>query len=69
MVAQAPAPGRGLVRGGAYECECGQVLRVVGGGRHAVFFTSGSTGADDPIMNRVCPGCARGLPGKGSAYA
>lgn len=69
MVADAPARRRGTVSGGAYECECGQMLRVLGGGRHAVFFMPDTTRSDQPIMNRVCPACGRGLPGKGSGYA
>jgi hypothetical protein len=47
-----------------YRCECGQVLRVSGGGRHRVYFHLSNEGYDDPVMNRVCPACERGLPGK-----
>jgi hypothetical protein len=47
-----------------YRCECGHVLRVFGGGRHRVYFELGDARLEDPVMNRVCPGCGRGLPGK-----
>ncbi len=47
-----------------YRCECGHVLRVFGGGRHRVYFEPGNARLDDPVMNRVCPACGRGLPGK-----
>ncbi len=47
-----------------YRCECGHVLRLSGGGRHRVYFERGDVAMDDPIMNRVCPQCGRGLPGK-----
>lgn len=47
-----------------YRCECGHVLRVSGGGRHRVYFELGDTRLADPVMNRVCPACGRGLPGK-----
>lgn len=48
----------------AYRCECGHVLKVFGGGRHRVYFELGDSRFDDPVMNRVCPACGRGLPGK-----
>ncbi len=58
-------PISGIVdRRGAYRCECGNVLRVFGGGRHRVYFDAGNTQLDDPLMNRACPACGRGLPGK-----
>lgn len=47
-----------------YHCECGHVLRVFGGGRHRVYFELDDTRLDQPVMNRVCPSCARVLPGK-----
>jgi len=47
-----------------YRCGCGHVLRVFGGGRHRVYFEPSNTQLDDPVMNRACPACARGLPGK-----
>ncbi len=49
---------------GEYRCDCGHVLRVFGGGRHRVYFELGNARLDDPVMNRVCPQCHRGLPGK-----
>ena len=50
--------------GTAYRCDCGHVLLVFGGGRHRVYFELGDSRLDDPVMNRVCPACAHGLPGK-----
>jgi hypothetical protein len=47
-----------------YRCECGHVLRVFGGGRHRVYFEPANARLDDPVMNRACPNCGRGLPGK-----
>jgi len=48
-----------------YRCECGHTLRVIGGGRHRVYFELDDAGRfDDPVMNRVCPGCRKALPGK-----
>jgi hypothetical protein len=52
-------------RRGEYRCECGHVLRVFGGGRHRVYFEPRNAPLNDPVMNRVCPECGRGLPGKG----
>jgi hypothetical protein len=49
---------------GAYRCECGHELNVFGGGRHRVYFETTDVALKDPIMNRVCPACDRGLPGK-----
>jgi hypothetical protein len=51
-------------RGREYRCQCGHALRVFGGGRHQVYFAPGDERLDDPVMNRVCPECRRGLPGK-----
>jgi hypothetical protein len=54
-----------LDRRGTYICpECGHVLRVSGLGRHCVYFELDDNRADNPVMNRVCPVCAHGLPGK-----
>ena len=47
-----------------YRCECGHELRVFGVGRHRVYFMPGDATLEDPVMNRVCPECGRGLPGK-----
>ncbi len=47
-----------------YRCECGHALRVFGGGRHRVYFELADSRLDDPIMDRACPQCGRGLPGK-----
>lgn len=48
-----------------YGCPgCGHVLRVSGLRRHRVYFESDDDGSADPVMNRVCPACGDGLPGK-----
>jgi hypothetical protein len=48
-----------------YTCpECGHVLRVSGLGRHRVYFELTDERLDDPVMDRVCPVCGHGLPGK-----
>jgi hypothetical protein len=48
-----------------YSCsECEQVLRMSGLGRHRVYFGLGDDKSVDPVMNRVCPACGHGLPGK-----
>jgi len=49
-----------------YQCAFGHVLRVSGGGRHRVYFELGDSQADHPVMNRACPACGLGLPGKGT---
>ncbi len=33
-----------------YPCECGHVLRGVGGGRHRVYFEMRTTGLDEPVI-------------------
>ncbi len=51
-----------------YGCfECGHVMRVSGLGRHRVYFELDDERASDPVMNRVCPACGHGLPGKSPA--
>jgi hypothetical protein len=55
---------RPAIRDGEYCCECGHVLRVSGLGRHRVYFELSDEQRDNPVMNRVCPECGRGLPGK-----
>lgn len=55
---------RGSDQRSEYRCECGHGLRVFGLGRHRVYFEPANSGPDDPVMNRVCPACGRGLPGK-----
>jgi endogenous inhibitor of DNA gyrase (YacG/DUF329 family) len=48
-----------------YSCpECGHVLRVSGLGRHRVYFELDDARSTDPVMNRACPACGYGLPGK-----
>jgi ribosomal protein S27AE len=36
-------------------------------GRHRVYFELDDERSEDPVMNRVCPGCGHGLPGKNRA--
>lgn len=49
----------------AYACpECGHLLRVSGLGRHRVYFELDDERSEDPVMNRACPACGHGLPGK-----
>ncbi len=52
---------------GEYRCECGHVLRVFGRDRHRIYFELANERLDDPVMNRACPACGRGLPGKNAA--
>jgi ribosomal protein S27AE len=48
-----------------YTCpQCGYALRVSGLGRHRVYFKLDGERSDEPVMNRVCPACGHGLPGK-----
>ena len=48
-----------------YNCTaCGHVMRVIGLGRHRVYFEPTDHRREDPIMNRRCPGCGHSLPGK-----
>jgi hypothetical protein len=55
-------------RGRSYGCpDCEHVLRVSGLGRHRVYFELEDDRSDDPVMNRVCPGCGHSLPGKSPA--
>lgn len=61
---QVPAPATRPARESEYRCECGQSLRVFGVGRHRVYFEPGPTQLDAPVMDRACPACGHGLPGK-----
>ena len=62
--------GPSLDRRREYRCECGHRLWVFGGGRHRVYFEPVETRSDaparldEPVMDRACPACGRGLPGK-----
>ena len=47
-----------------YRCECGHTLRFSGGGRHRVYFELTDATLEQPVMDRACPRCGRGLPGK-----
>ncbi len=59
------APGAKRDSRPTYSCpECGHALRVSGLGRHRVYFELSDERAADPVMNRVCPACGHGLPGK-----
>ena len=60
-----PAPSAKLDPRRTYGCpECGHVLHMSGLGRHRVYFELTDELLDDPVMNRVCPACGHGLPGK-----
>jgi hypothetical protein len=37
---------------------------VSGLGRHRVYFELTDQRLDDPVMDRMCPGCKQSLPGK-----
>lgn len=63
-------PPEGLAASGAadpartYSCQrCGHVLRVSGIGRHRLYFEL-EADSGDAVMDRVCPACGEGLPGK-----
>jgi hypothetical protein len=47
-----------------HRCSCGNLLLVVGVGRHRVFFHPGNKARHDPVMDGVCPECGGRLPGK-----
>ena len=59
-----PLVSRTPARRGDHRCECGHILRVLGGGRHRVYFEPSDASLGDPVMNRTCPQCGRDLPGK-----
>jgi hypothetical protein len=45
-------------------------LRTAGDGRHRIFFepNGDGAGAGEVILNRGCPECGLGLPGKGTPW-
>jgi len=49
---------------GEHRSECEHTLRVFGLGRHRVYYKPGDTRLNNPVMNRSCPECGRGLQGK-----
>ncbi|MEA2303534.1 MAG: hypothetical protein QOH43_814 [Solirubrobacteraceae bacterium] len=57
--AAAPPPPRAAEH--EWTCACGQVYRVVGEGRHQVFWLA-SAGPDEPVLDGACPTCERPLP-------
>jgi ssDNA-binding Zn-finger/Zn-ribbon topoisomerase 1 len=60
-----PRPSRERDPRPTYSCpECAHVLRVSRLGRHRVYFELDDEWSYDPVMNRVCPECGHGLPGK-----
>lgn len=62
---QVPAPSAQPDSRRPYACPlCGHVLRVSGLGRHRVYFELDDHRSVDPVMDRACPTCGRGLPGK-----
>ena len=49
----------------SYSCpQCGHALRVSGLGRHRVYSEISDSPLQSFVMNRVCPACGQGLPGK-----
>jgi hypothetical protein len=44
-----------------YTCDCGQVFRVVGSGRHRVYWLVDAS-ENDPVLEAACPNCERALP-------
>ena len=64
VLAKTPAAGPAITRR-THTCpKCGKVLNVSGMGRHRVFFELTDEVLENPVMNRVCPGCGDRLPGK-----
>lgn len=62
---QEPAPAANPRSRPPYTCpECEHILRVSGVGRHRVYLELDDERSEDPVMNRVCPECGHGLPGK-----
>jgi hypothetical protein len=55
-----PAAALDAVRG-EYHCDCGHTLRVFGLGRHRLYYEPGDAQLNNPVMNRSCPECGRGL--------
>jgi predicted RNA-binding Zn-ribbon protein involved in translation (DUF1610 family) len=56
---------------GEFHCpRCGHLLRTAGDGRHRIFFepNGDGAGAGEVILNRGCPECGLGLPGKGTPW-
>lgn len=47
-----------------YRCRCHHPFQVFGGGRHRRYYEIADLGCEHPVMARVCPSCARVLPGK-----
>jgi hypothetical protein len=62
--AAAPPPPRAAER--EWTCACGQAYRVVGEGRHRVFWRA-TAGPDEPVLDGECPACRRRLPRQGAA--
>jgi hypothetical protein len=44
-----------------FTCDCGQVFRVTGSGRHRVYWVAGAA-EGDPVLGHECPNCERPLP-------
>jgi hypothetical protein len=47
-----------------FGCVCGRELQTYGRDRHRRYYELGDAAHLAPVMNRVCPSCGRGLPGK-----
>jgi hypothetical protein len=44
-----------------WHCDCGQAFRVVGTGRHRVYWPDGAE-RGEPVLSGACPACERPLP-------
>ena len=53
----AVVPSRKKAAGDRFKCECGETLRVTGGGRHRIYFQG-----DEALLESACPSCSRPLP-------
>jgi hypothetical protein len=49
-----------------WRCECGQVFRVAGAGRHRVYWLPGAPDSE-PVMSDGCPRCGRALAAEAAA--
>lgn len=46
------------------QCRCGQEVRVIGEGRHVVFWPGDAT-LSDPLLDGKCPACGKDLAAQG----
>ena len=50
-------PSRRKAADDRFKCDCGETLRVTGGGRHRIYFQG-----DEALLESACPSCSRPLP-------